>query len=43
LQAGIRNLFDRRYSDPEGYSDAMHVIPQDGRGVFLKLIWYSGQ
>ena len=43
LQAGIRNLFDRRYSDPAGFSDAMQTIPEDGRSVFLRLIWYSGQ
>jgi iron complex outermembrane receptor protein len=43
LQAGVRNLFDRRYSDPTGFSDAMQTISEDGRSVFLKLIWYSGQ
>ena len=43
LQAGVRNLFDRRYADPAGFSDAMQSIAQDGRSVFLRLIWYSGQ
>jgi iron complex outermembrane receptor protein len=43
LQAGVRNLFDRRYSDPTGFSDAMETMSEDGRSVFLKLIWHSGQ
>jgi iron complex outermembrane receptor protein len=43
LQAGVRNLFDRRYSDPTGFSDAMQSMPEDGRSVFLRLIWHSGQ
>jgi iron complex outermembrane receptor protein len=43
LQAGVRNLFDRRYSDPAGYSDAMQSITEDGRSIFLRLIWHSGQ
>ena len=43
LQAGVRNLFDHRYADPAGFSDAMQSIAQDGRSVFLRLIWYSGQ
>jgi iron complex outermembrane receptor protein len=43
LQAGVRNLFGHRYADPAGFSDAMQSMAQDGRSVFLRLIWYSGQ
>ncbi|MBI3696415.1 MAG: TonB-dependent receptor [Acidobacteria bacterium] len=37
VQFGIRNLFDRRYSDPVAL--AVDGMRQDGRSVFVKLIW----
>jgi iron complex outermembrane receptor protein len=37
LQAGIRNLWNRRVDDPVGL--AVDTMRQDGRSFFLKLIW----
>ena len=37
LQAGVRNLFDRRYEDPIYLS--VDRLRGDGRSAFLKLVW----
>ncbi|MBI3666886.1 MAG: TonB-dependent receptor [Acidobacteria bacterium] len=39
LQFGIRSLLDRAYYDPAGVGLIQDRIRQDGRAVFLKLIW----
>jgi iron complex outermembrane receptor protein len=43
LQAGVRNLLDRRYWDPTGYATSMDRIAADGRSVFLRVSWHTGQ
>ena len=35
IQAGVRNLLDRDFSDPAGGEHAQEVIPQDGRTFFV--------
>jgi len=39
LQLGARNLFNYRYLDPAGTVQAMEALQQDGRCVFVKLVW----
>jgi iron complex outermembrane receptor protein len=39
LQFGIRNLADRTYYDPVALVSTVDRIRQDGRAVFVKLIW----
>jgi outer membrane receptor for ferrienterochelin and colicins len=41
LQAGVRNLWNRRVDDPVGL--AVDTMRQDGRAVFLKLIWHESR
>lgn len=41
IQAGIRNLFNRRYWDPVGPAEPMDVVQQDGRSFFARLTWAS--
>jgi outer membrane receptor protein involved in Fe transport len=41
VQFGVRNLFNRVYYDPAGLGLVQDRIRQDGRSVFLKLIWRS--
>ena len=37
VQAGVRNLWNRRYEDPVGL--AVSVMQQDGRSFFVKVVW----
>jgi len=39
FQFGLRNLLGRRYFDPIGLNPRLEMMPQDGRTVFVKLIW----
>jgi outer membrane receptor protein involved in Fe transport len=39
LQFGVRNLFNRAYYDPVGSGAPEDRLLQNGRSVFLKLIW----
>jgi len=39
VQFGVRNLFDRAYYDPVGSGAPEDRLLQNGRSVFLKLIW----
>ena len=39
VQFGVRNLFDRAYYDPAGITLIQDRLLQDGRSIFLKLIW----
>jgi iron complex outermembrane receptor protein len=39
IQAGIRNLFDRRSWDPAAVGESMDRIEQDGRSFFVRLSW----
>ena len=39
IQFGVRNLFDRAYYDPVGIGLIQDRLRQDGRAIFLKLIW----
>jgi iron complex outermembrane receptor protein len=41
VQAGVRNLWNRQFDDPVGL--AIDTIRQDGRSVFIKLIWHGWQ
>ena len=41
IQAGIRNLFNRRYWDPVGPAEPMDVVQLDGRSFFVRLSWTS--
>jgi iron complex outermembrane receptor protein len=37
VQVGVRNLFDRDYSDPAAGEHLQDVIPQDGRTYFVSM------
>lgn len=39
LQFGARNLLDRKYYDPVGFGLVQDRLLQDGRALFLRLIW----
>lgn len=39
IQFGVRNLFNRAYSDPAGAGAVEDVLRQDGRSIFLKLVF----
>jgi outer membrane receptor protein involved in Fe transport len=39
VQFGVRNLFNRAYYDPVGSGAPEDRLLQDGRSIFLKLIW----
>lgn len=39
LSLRIRNLFDRRYSDPAGDEHSQTSITQEGRGIEARLAW----
>ena len=39
VQFGVRNLFNRSYYDPVSAGLFQDVIQQDGRSMFVKLIW----
>jgi outer membrane receptor protein involved in Fe transport len=39
IQFGVRNLFNRAYFDPVGIGLIQDRLRQDGRAVFLKLVW----
>jgi len=39
VQFGVRNLFNRAYYDPVGVGLPEDRLLQNGRSVFLKLIW----
>jgi outer membrane receptor protein involved in Fe transport len=39
LQFGVRNLFNRAYYDPVSGGLIFDQLLEDGRSVFLKLIW----
>ena len=39
FQAGIHNLFNRRYWDPGGSGEPMDSIQQDGRSFFVRVLW----
>ena len=41
IQAGIHNLFNRRYWDPVGPAEQMDIVQQDGRSFFVRLSWGS--
>ena len=41
LQLGIRNIWNTVYFDPVGL--AIDTIQQDGRSVYLKVIWHGRQ
>jgi hypothetical protein len=38
---GARNLSGSRYRDPAGYGQIMDTLEQDGRSLFVRLIWRS--
>lgn len=40
LQFGVRNLLDRRYSDPMSAEHLMREMPGAGRTAFVRLIWH---
>ncbi len=39
LQLGIRNLFDKRYSDPLSTEHVTRTLPAAGRSVFVRFAW----
>ncbi len=39
IQFGVRNVFDRAYYDPVGVGLIEDRLRQDGRAIFLKLMW----
>lgn len=39
IQLGVRNLFDRAYYNPVGVGLIQDRLRQDGRAIFLKLVW----
>jgi outer membrane receptor protein involved in Fe transport len=39
IQFGVRNLFNRAYYDPVGAGAVEDMLRQDGRSVFVKLIF----
>jgi outer membrane receptor protein involved in Fe transport len=39
IQFGVRNLFDHTYYDPVGVGFIQDRLRQDGRAIFLKLVW----
>jgi outer membrane receptor for ferrienterochelin and colicins len=41
VQVGVRNIFDRIYFDPIGFGMRQDSVRQDGRSLFLKLIWHT--
>jgi outer membrane receptor for ferrienterochelin and colicins len=39
IQFGVRNLFNRTYYDPVGVGLIQDRLLEDGRSIFLKLVW----
>lgn len=37
LSVGIRNLFNRHHADPASFEIRGNTLPQDGRGLRVKL------
>src|SRR5579862_2221802 len=43
VQFGLRNTFNRQYSDPIALSPVVDTMPQPGRSLFVRLITHQAQ
>jgi len=43
VQFGIRNAFNRQYSDPIALTPLVDALPQPGRTIFIELITHGAR
>jgi hypothetical protein len=43
MRAGLRNAFNRNYSDPVALTPSVDSMQQSGRSFFVELIVHGGQ